>query len=134
MIRFEPVRKGCPGGALALNDLSFEAGSGEITVLVGPSGSGKTTSLRMINRMVEPDSGRVGSCQRSEHRHHGAEAAVTSSSRQGCSRTRRSWTTSPRPVPLLTGRTRRQARAGAANLTDHDQFRHHFPYSTIHTW
>ncbi|MFE5109962.1 ATP-binding cassette domain-containing protein [Streptomyces sp. NPDC056663] len=59
MIRFEPVHKGCPGGALALNDLSFEAGSGEITVLVGPSGSGKTTSLRMINRMVEPDSGRV---------------------------------------------------------------------------
>lgn len=37
-------------------------------------------------------------------------------------------------VPPLTGRTRRQARAGAANPTDHDQFRRHFPYSTIHTW
>lgn len=36
VIRFEPARKGCPDGALALNDLSFEAGSGEITVLVGP--------------------------------------------------------------------------------------------------
>ncbi|MGW7044221.1 hypothetical protein ACWGDT_16235 [Streptomyces avermitilis] len=39
MIRFESVSKGYPDGALALNDLSFEAGSGEITVLVGPSGA-----------------------------------------------------------------------------------------------
>src|SRR5205807_2859245 len=39
--------------------LSFVAPSRQITVLVGPSGCGKTTSLRMINRMIEPTSGRI---------------------------------------------------------------------------
>jgi osmoprotectant transport system ATP-binding protein len=59
MIRFEAVTKRYPDGTVAVNELSFEAPSREITVLVGPSGCGKTTSLRMINRMIEPSSGRI---------------------------------------------------------------------------
>ena len=59
MIRFESVTKRYADGTVAVDDLSFEAPRGAITVLVGPSGCGKTTSLRMINRMVEPTAGRV---------------------------------------------------------------------------
>jgi osmoprotectant transport system ATP-binding protein len=59
VIRFENVSKAYEDGTLAVNDLSLEAPSGKITVLVGPSGCGKTTSLRMINRMIEPTGGRI---------------------------------------------------------------------------
>ena len=47
---------GTPG---AVNDLSLIVPPGEICVLVGPSGCGKTTSLKMVNRLVEPTSGQV---------------------------------------------------------------------------
>ncbi len=43
----------------AVEDLSLEVPAGKICVLVGPSGCGKTTSLKMVNRLVEPTSGRV---------------------------------------------------------------------------
>jgi len=59
MIRFDSVTKTYPDGTVAVNRLAFEAPSGQITVLVGPSGCGKTTSLRMINRMIEPTSGTI---------------------------------------------------------------------------
>jgi osmoprotectant transport system ATP-binding protein len=59
MIRFESITKQYPDGTLAVDELSLEAPSGEITVFVGPSGCGKTTSLRMINRMIDPTSGRI---------------------------------------------------------------------------
>ncbi|MGN6413175.1 ABC transporter ATP-binding protein [Flexivirga sp.] len=59
MIRFEQVVKQYADGATAVDDLSFDAPTGQITVLVGPSGCGKTTSLRMINRMIEPTSGSI---------------------------------------------------------------------------
>ncbi len=59
MIRFESVSKRYADGTVAVDDLSLEVARGGITVLVGPSGCGKTTSLRMINRMVEPSAGRV---------------------------------------------------------------------------
>jgi osmoprotectant transport system ATP-binding protein len=59
MIRFESVTKRYPDGTMAVDGLDLELPSGEITVLVGPSGCGKTTSLRMINRMIEPTSGRI---------------------------------------------------------------------------
>ncbi|QFQ95496.1 ATP-binding cassette domain-containing protein [Streptomyces phaeolivaceus] len=59
MIRFDAVRKSYPNGTTAVDNLSLELAEGGITVLVGPSGCGKTTTLRMINRMVEPTSGTV---------------------------------------------------------------------------
>jgi len=59
VIRFESVTKRYPDGTVAVDALSLEAPSHQITVLVGPSGCGKTTSLRMINRMIEPTSGRI---------------------------------------------------------------------------
>jgi osmoprotectant transport system ATP-binding protein len=43
----------------AVSDVSFRVERGEIVALVGDSGSGKTTTLKMINRLVEPDEGRV---------------------------------------------------------------------------
>jgi osmoprotectant transport system ATP-binding protein len=59
VIRFENVTKRFGDGTVAVDELSFEAPSGKITVLVGPSGCGKTTSLRMINRMIDVTSGRI---------------------------------------------------------------------------
>jgi osmoprotectant transport system ATP-binding protein len=59
VIRFESVSKKYPDGTLAVDRLDLVAPSGRITVLVGPSGCGKTTSLRMINRMIEPTGGRI---------------------------------------------------------------------------
>jgi len=59
VIRFESVSKRYPDGTQAVESLSLEAPTGKITVFVGPSGCGKTTSLRMINRMIDPTSGRI---------------------------------------------------------------------------
>jgi osmoprotectant transport system ATP-binding protein len=47
------------GRDVAVDSVSFRVGRGELLALVGGSGSGKTTTLKMINRLVEPDSGRV---------------------------------------------------------------------------
>ena len=60
VVALENVTKRYPGAdAPAVNDLSIRVEAGEICVLVGPSGCGKTTSMKMINRLVEPTSGRV---------------------------------------------------------------------------
>jgi osmoprotectant transport system ATP-binding protein len=53
---YGPTTPGVPG---AVNDLSFQVPAGKICVLVGPSGCGKTTSLKMVNRLIEPTSGRI---------------------------------------------------------------------------
>jgi osmoprotectant transport system ATP-binding protein len=59
MISLEHVSKHYAKGTSAVEDLSLEIGDGELVVLVGPSGCGKTTTLRMINRLIEPSGGRI---------------------------------------------------------------------------
>ncbi len=54
--QYDVRAKGTPG---AVNDLSLTVPAGKICVLVGPSGCGKTTSLKMVNRLIEPTSGRI---------------------------------------------------------------------------
>jgi osmoprotectant transport system ATP-binding protein len=59
MITFDNVSKVYPDGTIAVDKLAITAPNGKITTLVGPSGCGKTTSLRMINRLIEPTSGTI---------------------------------------------------------------------------
>jgi len=59
MIVFDKVTKHYAGATMAVDGLSLEAPTGKLTVFVGPSGCGKTTSLRMINRLITPTSGRI---------------------------------------------------------------------------
>jgi osmoprotectant transport system ATP-binding protein len=60
MIRLEDLTKVFPAqDEAAVDDLSLEIYEGEIVVLVGPSGCGKTTTMKMINRIIEPTSGRI---------------------------------------------------------------------------
>lgn len=62
MIRLEALTKVFPSshtGAASVNHVTFEVADGETCVLLGPSGCGKTTTLRMINRLVTPTSGKV---------------------------------------------------------------------------
>jgi osmoprotectant transport system ATP-binding protein len=59
MIRFENVTKRYADGTTAVDDLSFEVADGELVTLVGPSGCGKTTTMKMVNRLIEPSSGRI---------------------------------------------------------------------------
>jgi osmoprotectant transport system ATP-binding protein len=60
MIKIKNVIKKYPGVQKpAVNNLSMEIGEGEICVFVGPSGCGKTTTLKMINRLIEPTSGDI---------------------------------------------------------------------------
>ena len=54
--RYDSSGKNTPG---AVNDLSLTVPAGRICVLVGPSGCGKTTSLKMVNRLIEPTSGQI---------------------------------------------------------------------------
>lgn len=58
MIRFEHVSKSY-GRSVVLDDISFTIKQGEFVVLIGPSGCGKTTTLKTINRLIEPDKGRI---------------------------------------------------------------------------
>lgn len=59
MIRFEKVSKVYISGTYAVRSLDLEIAKGELIVLVGPSGCGKTTTLKMINRLIEPSSGNI---------------------------------------------------------------------------
>ncbi|HEX4868891.1 MAG TPA: ABC transporter ATP-binding protein [Acidimicrobiales bacterium] len=59
-IRLDHVEKRFPGsGRAAVEDLSLDIPAGQLVALVGPSGCGKTTTLRMINRLIEPSGGRI---------------------------------------------------------------------------
>src|SRR5476651_2792930 len=60
MIRLEQITKRfAPHGPAAIDELTMEMPEGTTTALIGPSGCGKTTTMRMINRLIEPSSGRI---------------------------------------------------------------------------
>jgi osmoprotectant transport system ATP-binding protein len=59
MIRLDRVSKRYDDGTVAVAELSLNVPNGEIAVLVGPSGCGKTTTMRMVNRLVEPTGGSI---------------------------------------------------------------------------
>jgi osmoprotectant transport system ATP-binding protein len=59
MITLERVTKRYANGTVAVHELDLDVGDGETCVLVGPSGCGKTTTMKMINRLVEPTAGRI---------------------------------------------------------------------------
>ena len=60
MIRLQELTKVFPGQARpAVDSLDMDIPAGEIVILVGPSGCGKTTTMRLINRLIEPTSGRI---------------------------------------------------------------------------
>jgi len=120
VIRFEAVSKTYPDGTVAVDGLDVEAASGEITVFVGPSGCGKTTSLRMVNRMVEPTAGRILLGDRDT-----ATIPLTEL-RRGIGYViqhaglfpHRTVVDNVATVPLLLGRSRREARRDALGLME----------------
>jgi len=59
VIRLEGVTKRYGNGQVAVHALDLEIGGGETCMLIGPSGCGKTTTLKMINRLIEPSGGRI---------------------------------------------------------------------------
>ena len=59
MIRFDSAAKRYGDGTVAVHDLSLSVRQGELVVLVGPSGCGKTTTMKMVNRLVEPSGGQI---------------------------------------------------------------------------
>ncbi|WP_431799248.1 ABC transporter ATP-binding protein [Halobacillus andaensis] len=59
MITFENVTKTYPDGTTALSSINLSVKDGELLTLIGPSGCGKTTTMKMINRLIEPTSGEV---------------------------------------------------------------------------
>ena len=128
MIRFDSVTKTYPDGTVAVKSLQLEAPSGQITVLVGPSGCGKTTSLRMINRMIEPTSGTIWLDDRD------ASTVPTHELRRGIGYViqhaglfpHRTVADNVATVPFLLGWDKKKARARARELLDRVGLPPHF--------
>ncbi|MFB4169113.1 ABC transporter ATP-binding protein [Virgibacillus sp. JSM 102003] len=59
MIEFKNVKKVYPDGTEAIKDFSLKVNEGELVTLIGPSGCGKTTTMKMINRLIEPTVGNI---------------------------------------------------------------------------
>lgn len=59
MIEFQNVSKIYKGNKKAVSDINLSFGDGEFICFIGTSGSGKTTAMRMVNRMIEPTSGKI---------------------------------------------------------------------------
>lgn len=59
MLRLENVSKVYKGGKKAVNSIDLNIEKGEFICFIGPSGCGKTTTMKMINRLIEPSSGKI---------------------------------------------------------------------------
>ncbi|MPY61920.1 ABC transporter ATP-binding protein [Streptomyces spongiae] len=120
MIQFDAVHKRFPNGTTAVHDLSLEMPEGGVTVLVGSSGCGKTTTLRMVNRMVEPTSGTIRVGGKDVLAQDAAELrrSIGYVIQQAGLFPHRTVLDNISTVPLLLGWGRRRARARAAELLE----------------
>src|SRR5699024_6691811 len=59
MIEFKNVSKEFPDGTKAIQHISFKINKGELVTLIGTSGCGKTTTMKMINRLIQPTEGDI---------------------------------------------------------------------------
>jgi len=59
IIRFEKISKSYESGKPVIRDLSLDIHEGEFVTFLGPSGCGKTTLLKLVNRLIEPDGGKI---------------------------------------------------------------------------
>ena len=120
MIVFDQITKTFPDGTVAVDTLTLEVPEGALAVFVGPSGCGKTTSMRMINRMIEPTSGTLTV--------NGADISTVDpvKLRLGIGYVIQSAGLMPHQrvidnvatVPVLRGQTRRAARRAALEVLD----------------
>ncbi|WP_328317841.1 ABC transporter ATP-binding protein [Streptomyces sp. NBC_00388] len=120
MIKFDAVHKRFPNGTTAVHDLSLDMPEGQITVLVGSSGCGKTTTLRMINRMVDPSSGTIRLAGKDILEADAAELrrGIGYVIQQSGLFPHRTILDNVATVPLLLGWGRKKARARAAELLE----------------
>ncbi|MGH3262753.1 MAG: ATP-binding cassette domain-containing protein [Trebonia sp.] len=118
MISFEAVTKRYPDGTVAVDGLDLEVPAGKTMVLVGPSGCGKTTTLRMINRLVEPTEGVIrldGTDVRERNPAH-LRRGIGYVIQQAGLFPHRTVEDNIATVPVLNGWSRRKARARAGEL------------------
>ncbi|WP_405780176.1 ABC transporter ATP-binding protein [Streptomyces sp. NBC_00859] len=120
MIKFDAVHKRFPNGTTAVHDLTLDMPEGQITVLVGSSGCGKTTTLRMINRMVDPSSGTIRLAGKDILEADAAELrrGIGYVIQQSGLFPHRTILDNVATVPLLLGWGRKKARARAAELLE----------------
>ena len=123
-IHFENITKSYPGRTgepiTVLQNLNLHIPAGQITVFVGPSGCGKTTSLRMINRMVEPNSGTITIDGVNVHEKNPYELrrGIGYVMQQGGLMPHRTVAQNIATVPRLIGASRRQAQTRALELLE----------------
>src|SRR2546423_8367884 len=120
MIEFQNVTKRFADSTVAVHGLSLVADAGHITVLVGPSGCGKTTSLRMVNRMIDPSAGTIVVNGTDVMRTDPAELrrGIGYVIQQAGLFPHRTVADNIATVPLLLGWPRRRARQRAAELME----------------
>jgi osmoprotectant transport system ATP-binding protein len=120
VIEFQAVTKEYPDGTVAVDSLDLAVEAGQITVFVGPSGCGKTTSLRMINRMIDPTGGTIlldGKDIR-ESDPPLLRRGIGYVIQHAGLFPHRTVLDNVATVPLLTGKSRREARTRAAELLE----------------
>ncbi|MFC0582346.1 ABC transporter ATP-binding protein [Micrococcoides hystricis] len=115
---FDNVSKTYPDGSIGVQDINLTCEAGQITVFVGPSGCGKTTTLRMINRMIEPSDGQVfiGDTDTSTLDQTTLRRGIGYVIQSAGLFPHRTIIDNIATVPLLLGANRRQARADALEL------------------
>ncbi|MFC4337713.1 ABC transporter ATP-binding protein [Salininema proteolyticum] len=120
MIEFESVSKTYPGGTAAVSEFSLTVPSHRTVALVGSSGSGKTTLLRMVNRMVDPTSGRVLIDDEDVRTRNAVELrrSIGYVLQQGGLLPHRTVVDNIATVPVLNGTPRRTARTAALEMLE----------------